>query len=29
MSESAHIALLMAAVAVAYVFGFLHGRDCK
>lgn len=29
MSESAHIALMIAAAVIGYVFGFLCGRDFK
>ena len=29
MNESVYLALLLSSAAVAYVFGFLHGRDCK
>ena len=29
MSEYAWLALLVAGWIIGYVFGFLHGRDCK
>ena len=29
MSESAWLAVIIAAAVIGYVFGFLCGRDCK